>query len=255
IGFGFLSALSAAAPLAADEKPDDLVPMIIKLLDNKDVEFRAAGLDQVRSGAKGPSATKAFAAQLPKLDASAQVALLGALADRGDNTARPAVLELLAKSPDEGVRAASLASLGKLGESADLPLLVKALSEKSGAERSAARSSLVRIPGKTIATTLATQAATAAAPVKVGLIEVLATRRAKDVMPAYVAATVDDNGQVRSAAMAALGQLGRPEQIAEMIPGVLKAEKGGERDAAERNVAQVCLRIDNEEARGKALIM
>jgi HEAT repeat protein len=240
---------------AADEKPDDVVPMIIKLLDNKDVEFRAAGLDQVRTGAKGAAATKAFAAQLPRLDGSAQVALLSALADRGDGAARPAVLELLAKSPDESVRAASLASLGKLGESADLPLLIKALSEKSGAERSAARSSLVRIPGKTVATTLAAEAAKAPPAAKVALIEVLTTRRAKDVMPAYIAATVDDNDQVRSAAMAALGQLGRPEQIAEMIPGVLKAEKGGERDAAERNVAQVCSRIDNEEARGKALIM
>src|SRR5262245_8273256 len=124
IGLGLLSVLSTATPLAAAEKTDDLVPMIIKLLDNKDVEFRAAGLDQVRSGAKGAAATKAFAAQLSKLDASAQVALLSALADRGDNTARPAVLELLAKSPDESVRAASLASLGKLGESADLPLII-----------------------------------------------------------------------------------------------------------------------------------
>src|SRR5262249_3379373 len=90
IVLGLLSVFSVATPFAADDKPDDLVPMIIKLLDNKDVEFRAAGLDQVRSGAKGAAATKAFAAQLPKLDASAQVALLSALADRGDNTARPA---------------------------------------------------------------------------------------------------------------------------------------------------------------------
>src|SRR5262245_26212701 len=83
------SVLPAATVLAADQKADDVVPMIIKLLDNKDVEFRAAGLDQVRSGAKGAAATKAFAAQLPKLDGSAQVALLSALADRGDNAARP----------------------------------------------------------------------------------------------------------------------------------------------------------------------
>ena len=69
-----------------------------------------------------------------------------------------------------------------------------------------------------------------------------------------MAATVDDNADVRRAAMAALGQIGRPEQIAQMLPGVLKAEKGGERDEAEKNVALVCDRIENEDQRGTALI-
>jgi hypothetical protein len=92
------------------------------------------------------------------------------------------------------------------------------------------------------------------AAVKAAILEVLATRRASGEMPAFLAATVDDSPQVRSSAMAALGQIGRPAQIAAMLPGVLKAQKGGERDAAERNVALICARIDNEDARGTALI-
>jgi hypothetical protein len=102
--------------------------------------------------------------------------------------------------------------------------------------------------------TLAAEAKNSAPAVKAALIEVLATRRAVSELPAFVLATVDDNAQVRSAAMNALGQIGRPEQIAEMLPGVLKAEKGGERDAAEKNVALVCSRIDNEDRRGEAVI-
>src|SRR5207253_3188535 len=72
--------------------------------------------------------------------------------------------------------------------------------------------------------------------------------------PAFIAAAVDDNAQVRGAAMAALGQIGQPEQLAAMLPGVLKAGKGGERDNAEKNVALVCSRIENEDQRGDALI-
>src|SRR5579864_3903561 len=135
---GSLSILPAAMLPAADEKPDELLQLIVALLSDKDREFRAAGLDQIRTGAKGPRATKLFAAQLPKLDASAQVALLSALADRGDTAARPAVLELLASSAGEKVRAAAIAALGNLGEPADLPLLIKSLSDKSNAERAAA---------------------------------------------------------------------------------------------------------------------
>ena len=90
--------------------------------------------------------------------------------------------------------------------------------------------------------------------VKATLIEVLATRRASDELPALVAATVDDNAQVRGAAMSALGQIGSPEQIAQMLPGVLKAQKGGERDNAERNIAMICARIDSEDQRGTLII-
>lgn len=254
IGLGMLLAMPAGNLLAADDASSDLVQMIVKLLGEKDKEFRAAGLDQIRTGAKGAAATKVFAAQLAKLDAAAQIALLSALADRGDAAARPAVLELLGSNASDDVRSAAVGALGKLGEPADLPLLVKSLAAKSDTERRAAKSSLTRIRGATISTKLATDLNATEPPVKVTLIEVLAARRARDVMPSLITASVDGNGQVRSAAMNALGQVGRPEQISEMIPGVLKAEKGGERDNAERNVALICSRIGNEDERGDTLI-
>jgi hypothetical protein len=89
---------------------------------------------------------------------------------------------------------------------------------------------------------------------KSALIEILATRRATDELPAIIGAAIDDNGQVRSAAITALGQIGRPEQLAQILPAVLKAQRGGERDNAERNVAMICSRIDNEDQRGTQLI-
>ena len=56
--------------LQADERPsDEFVKMIVKLIGDSDREFRAAGLEQVRAGAKGAAATQTFAAQLTTLDA------------------------------------------------------------------------------------------------------------------------------------------------------------------------------------------
>ena len=244
-----------AASLHADEKAsDELVKMIVKLIGDSDREFRAAGLDQVRTSAKGAAATQTFANQLKTLDAEHQIALLSALSDRGDVAARTAVVELIASSKDESVRASAINSLGRLGTAADLPLLIKTLSAVSGAEQSAARRSLVQMAGDSINKTLAAELKSSAPGAKSALIEILATRRATDTLPALVAATVDDNAQVRSAAMSALGQIGRVEQIAALLPGVLKAQKGGERDNAERNVALICSRIDNEDQRGARVI-
>lgn len=250
---GCLSLLPSSFARADDKPSDELLQQIVRLIGDDDREFRAAGLDLVRTGAKGAAATQLFAAQLPKLDEARQVALLSALADRRDVSARSAVLDLLANSKDASVKAAALAALGTLGNAADIPLLIKSLAAMSTGEQAAARQSLVELSGDTVSKALAAELKTAGAA-KAQLIDILATRRAIGELPAFVAATVDDNAGVRSAAFNALGQLGRPDQIAPMLPGVLKAQAGGERDNAERNVALICARIPDEDERGNRLI-
>lgn len=251
---GLLFVFPSSSATADDNPSNDLVELIVKLLGENDVEFRAAGLEQIRTSAKGAAATKTFLAQLPKLDADGQVALINALADRRDATARPAIIELSSSSKEEQVRAAALSALGKLGEPGDLPLLIKTLSTVSGAEQSAARQSLVQMTGDSINSTIAATMKASPSGPKATLIEILAARRASDELPALVSAILDESEHVRRAAMSALGQIGRPEQIAPMLPGVLKAQRGGERDNAEKAVAQVCSRIDNEDLRGERLI-
>lgn len=239
----------------ADEKPsDDLITRIVKLLQDPDREFRAAGLEKIRTSAKGVSATQFFAGQLKTLDAAGQAALLSALADRSDSAARPAVLDLLASSKDEQVRASAILAIGSLGSATDLPLLAKSLSSPSGTEQAAARRSLIQLKGDTINQGLVAELKSADPGVKAAIIEALASRRARDQAAALVTASIDDNSQVRSAAMSALGQIGNAEHVALMLPGVLKAQPGGERDNAERNVALICSRINNEDQRGTVII-
>jgi HEAT repeat protein len=253
IALSLLSVLPAAISWSDDQPSEVLVKLIVKLIHDPDREFRAAGLEKIRTSAKGASATQLFAGELKTLDASGQTALLSALADRGDGTARTAVLDLFAVSKDEQVRASAINAIGSLGGVADLPLLIKTLSA-SGAEQAAARRSLTQIRGDTINKSLTSEMKSSPPNVKAALIEILATRRASDELPALLVATVDDSAQVRSAAMSALGQIGRPEHIAQMLPGVLKAQKGGERDNAERNIAMISARTDNEDQRGTLII-
>ena len=116
--------LSAVAIAADKEKSsDELVQQIVKLLSDPDREFRAAGLDQLRTSAKGAAATEQFVAQLPKLDTDGQVALLHALADRGDATARTAVLELIGTNKEARVRAAAIGAMVGCARSAWLAVL------------------------------------------------------------------------------------------------------------------------------------
>jgi HEAT repeat protein len=238
----------------AAEAPDEFLQLVVKLIGDSDREFRAAGLDHVRSAAGGPEGTRLFASRLPLLEPAGQVALISALAERGDVAARPAIIVLLTSSADENVRAAAIRALGALGGPADLPWLISYLSNKSSAEQAAARATLSQMRGEEINQALAAELSSISPAIKPALIELLAARRASSALPVFLAASVDENVQVRTAAMAALGQLGDAKQLAAMLAGILKAEKGGERNTAEKSVALVCSRIENEDERGAKLI-
>jgi HEAT repeat protein len=258
---GLLVALAVfAAPDGARAAADgnarvdaDRLDTIVNLLGDSDPDMRALGLQQVREGAKGRTATKRFTAVLPKLAAEAQIGLLDALADRGDDTARRVVLEMLA-SPATEVRAASLRAVGALGTAADVPPLVQAMAKPSGPEPAAAKAGLIRLRGRAVSPAIAAELPQAGSPLKTELLAILAARRAKETIPSILAAAVDADPQVRMTAMGVLAKLAEPGQAAEMLPGVLKAASGSEREAAEKAVVLVCIGVKDANHRARPLL-
>jgi HEAT repeat protein len=242
----------AADPKAADST--ELVKLAIGLFADQDKDLRALGFDQVRNEAPGEAATRAFAAELPKLSAEAQVGLLSALADRGDATARPEVLKLLQSKSEEPVKVAAIVALGKLGNNEDVAFLVAQIEKNSEDLKAAARTSLITLTGEATSKAIAAAMKTASAELRVALIEILAARRALDTLPVLLQAAVDADARVRSAAMLALGQLAGPEHIPGMAAGVLKAEPGPEREAAEKALALAAARDEDLEQRAKPLL-
>ena len=100
--------VSCTATLAgAEETRPELVDYVVELLRHSDAEFRAVALEEISYSAPGRTATQTFAATLPTLSNDAQVALLRALAVRGDRAAKQAVLKELADSDNESVRVAA----------------------------------------------------------------------------------------------------------------------------------------------------
>jgi len=254
-----LSCLSLALVVGTDcfSQDDDVgsdVDMVIMLLSDEDKDMRSAGLDTVRDEAKGKEATERFAALLPDLSPEAQVGLLSALADRGDKAARPAVIKALEGEAGNPVRVAAVSALGYLGETEDTPQLVKLLAEGTDEEKKAARASLVRLQGEGILPAIVDEMKKAQPPMAVTLIEILDTRRALDTIPDILAAAVGEDAQVRAAAMKALSSLAANEHVAGMVQGILKAERGRERDAAEKAVMVVCNRSEETDKRAEPLL-
>lgn len=231
---------------------DEAVTLIVDLLKEQDKDIRALAFEQIRTQAKGEAATLKFADLLPTLPPETQVGLLSALATRGDAAAAPAVRNLFTDTKDGAVRIAAIEALGFLGSAEDAELLVKLLATGDKAQQAAARASLMRLPGEAASAAIVGEMQQAAVPQRVSLIEILTTRRAG--IPELLDAAVDGDPAVRSAAMMALGEMATPQHLPGMLPGVLKAEPGKERVAAERAIAKVCHRIADQQQQAAPLL-
>jgi HEAT repeat protein len=245
--------LAAFAP-GQDPSDDTLVPLILNLLGDQDKEVRSLALEQIRTQAKGATATNLFAAQLPQLAADVQTELLSALADRGDSAARSAIAALLNTTDQSSVRVAAMRALGFLGDAADVPALLHWLQDGSQAEQDMARGSLIRLPGEAVSRAILAASSQADDAQRLVLLEILAERRAFEVAPDLLPLVTSTDASVRAAAMRTLGQLAGPEHIPGMLPGVLAAERGRERDDAEKSVMLVCQRIEDPQQQAQPLL-
>lgn len=234
---------AAAGPASGAE---DVVEMTVELVSRDDADFRAIGLDRIRHAAKGEAATGKFAALLAKLPAERQIELIGALGDRGDKAAIPAITALLVASQEPAVRAAAVQGLGVLGSGTEVAVLKRSLAAAEP-EKSAARRALTILRGDDAVKQIVEAAEFGEPGLRPVFIDILAERRARSALPALVKTTGDADGAVRSAAMRALGKLGGPDQVAGMVTGLLKAAAGGERDQAERAVVAVCTQNTGKE--------
>jgi HEAT repeat protein len=238
---------------AADQSNEELIQMIVGLVNHKDRDMRAVGFQQVRESAKGTAATSRFVALLPALSPGVQAGLLAALATRGDVAARPAVLEML-RSREPEVRTAAIEALGALGDTADVPALAQ-WAAGTAAEEAAARASLIQLSGPTVNAAIVAELKQSSVPaIRVNLLRVLAARDAKDSVTGILPAAEDADAKVRMAAMTTLAQLAGPERVADMVKGLLKAEPGPEREAAERAVMVVCDRNKDAAKRAEPLL-
>lgn len=245
--------LAAFSP-GQDPSDETLVPLILNLLGDQDKEVRSLALEQIRTQAKGATATNLFAAQLPQLAAEVQTELLSALTDRGDSAARSAIATLLNTTDQSSVRVAAMRALGFLGDAADVPALLHWLQDGSQAERDMARTSLIRLPGEAVSRAVLAASSQADDAQRLVLLEILAERRAFEVAPDLLPLVTNTDASVRAAAMRTLGQLAGPEHIPGMLQGVLAAERGRERDDAEKAVMLVCQRIEDPQQQAQPLL-
>ena len=227
------------------------VSQVIQALIGDDPALRRLALRLVRE-MPGQAMTARFTDALGQAPAALQAPLLAALADRGDATARPAIIAAT-KSNAEEVRAAALSALGQLGNDSDLPLLLETAAQSDRAKAShAAAESLrqLRGPGVNLALTKAVESSEA--KIRLVAMKALADRNAPGGAALLVTRLQDPDATVRKESLKALAKLGGEQELPAVLDLLLKTD--ALRDAAENAAAAICARIEEANKTAEAVL-
>ncbi|MBX7257624.1 MAG: HEAT repeat domain-containing protein [Candidatus Hydrogenedentes bacterium] len=205
---------------------------VLTALRGEDTVLRDAAALVVAS-TKGAEDTAAYTAAIAALPAAGQAALLRGLANRGDAAAHDAVAALVA-SNDKSVKLAAVNALAKLGTPNDVAALAALVASDDAEVAQAAEFTLANVKGKDFDAAIAASAESTPPAVRARLLVLLAIRMSELAVPTADKALASDDATVRGAALKALAQLGKKDQVPLVVDVLKKAADDSQRtDAAD----------------------
>ena len=225
----------------------EAVKLVIEMVQGEDAAMREATLAAYMTSTDA-ALQSAVASALPSMKSSGQLILLGVLADLPDVAARPAVLSLAGKESDPAVRAAAIDCLGRHGEAADVPMLVRLAGTGQGAVAEAARKTLGRLGKPGVDEALIGLIESPEASDRTTVLGVLASRRTVAALPTLVRLVAGTDAVLAAEAAKALGVLGQGAQLTALTATIVGTENAQLRAACEEAGQAICTRAQDKTA-------
>ncbi len=238
-------ALEAARGLIVAQGKDGM-PILVELLRSNDKAEIQLAFRVVRE-LPAKEVTDCLIAELGRADASRQGLIILALADRGDASALPAVLQV-AKTGPEAARSVALAALAKLGDASCVPVLLEAALGGNEPLAQTALTVLADLPGSEVDADLAARLAQAQGKSRAILIDIAGRRAIAAAVPTLLKAADDRDPQVRAAALTALGATIELNELPVLIDRVAKSSSPEDAAAAEKALSAALERMPDRDA-------
>jgi HEAT repeat protein len=232
--------------------PDKAAGIVRDVLAADDEAMKVVAIDLVRE-IPGTEIIKAVSLELPNLSVTHQVQLLSALADRGEPTALPLVINKT-KSAEPAVRVAALSALMRLGDASTVDLLAQTAATTDGAEQQAARGSLYRLRGPRVDETILANIQSATPAVKVELIRSVGERNITAGVKTLLKTAQDSDAKVRRESLKVLKGVADPEHLPALVDLLINAPSKADRDEAEKTVAMVAHKIPDKNRQAQAVL-
>jgi HEAT repeat protein len=223
----------------------DGIPLLVEQLNSSDKVMVALGLTAARELA-GPGVSKNLVNALNDIAPDLQALLILAMADRGDAEAMPAMLEAV-KSGPPAVRIAAIEVLKSIGDASSVPVLLQIAAEDDADVAAAAIATLTALPGDEVDADLVARLGAAAGAERLALIELVGARRI-DAVPPLIEAIDDSDAAVRAAALKALGQVAKLDNVSVLIERVVDPPQAEDAEVALEALKAACIRMPDREA-------
>jgi HEAT repeat protein len=217
------------------------IPLLIEMLESPDKALLSIGLRTARE-LPGRPVTEALAAQLDKTIPERQPSLLLVLADRRDDAALPALTKMARGGPS-AVRIAAVEALERLNQLSTVPTLLECATADDPAVARRGKTALARMSGKEVDNDLQARLSNATPRTRQVLLELAGQRHLTQALPAILRSTEDPNQGVRYAAVEALGLVGEPAQVTDLVRLAQKTADPKDRDAIERALGNITGRL------------
>lgn len=242
----------AAFRTALDLDPANAASALVAALRSGDVPRRQVGAEAIASST-APGLVAALTGSLSSFDAGTQAAVIAGLGRRGDAAAVPAVVAAL-QHAETGVRSAAVTALGLLPGSAEVAAALASVAAAGSSDESKlARQSLTRLNGPDVSAAIVAAAAKAPTAQRVVYLEQIALRNQTEAIPLLLKTRQDADSAVRTAAVAALGEIAPLSEQKALLDWTLGAADEAEQSRALRSLVNVILRDPATETRGAVL--
>lgn len=226
-------------------RQSDGIPLLIEQLKSPDKSFFQIGLSTARE-LPGVEVSPALAAELVGASPERAALLLHVLADRGDKTVLPAVLQTALSGPTE-VRIAALGVLPRLGDETLVEPLLQMAAGQDAELALAAKSAVAGLPGDKIDADLKLRLASAQDVASPVLIEIVGLRRIEST-PELIKLSGHSDAAVRRAALAALGATIGLKDLSVLISEVTEPQHPDDAQAAQQALLAACIRMPEGDA-------
>lgn len=192
---------------------------IFKILRSREAALKPVAIAAIVE-IRDADASKAFAAELPKLEPHEQVLLIEALAQRSDAAARTAIQGQLGAT-EKSVRLAAIQAVGQDGDAATVPVLARVLLDaKDADELKAVELALASLPAKAdVDQALGAQLRNRMAGPKAPILAAMVHRASPASVPLFLAETASSDPAMVRLAFQGLSRTA----AAGDLPAVLKA--------------------------------
>lgn len=227
--------------------------LLVEAIKGDDADLRRNAIGMMAL-IKGKKTTDTFVQLSKSLPADGQELIVRSLAERGDASAAPAIIEMTGNE-NENVRLAALESLGGIGTPQAVEHLAKAAATAGETEKQVARASLVRIKGSGIDEAIIKAAASGDPGSRVEVIRAIGQRGNREPFSVLLkVALTDADASVRREAMLSMARIGKPADIDVLVKLTMTPKDPADLSAIERAVVIMFGKMADKDAQARSVI-